>query len=370
MNDIKVLVVDDDENTRYYCDINIQYLGYTVLLADDGQKGLEMAVESQPDLIILDILMPGLDGLQVLDQLKQNPKTSIIPVIMLSAETSVSQIEKALFNGADDYVKKPPELIELLARVKSLAKRGQLEKERVDYYKNAVVVQQRFLTNGEESAEFLKQARLNAVFFNEPALDISGDFWIHNKTPDGKVGLFVADICGHGYTPALMSMRILSIFDYCPVPSFHPSEFLVSINRCIHGVLSKEDSFVAGLYIIFEHNRIIFSNAGQPTLFLLRDRKVIELTISSGMLGISPNIEHSEMEHDFKKGDRLIIYTDGLYENKNSKEEVVLGRLTACLQTNYSLPIKELSDTLVAEMRQCTNGKFEDDVTLIIIEKE
>jgi sigma-B regulation protein RsbU (phosphoserine phosphatase) len=372
MNKVKVLVVDDDENNSLICKINLEQLGYTVILAADGQEGLDLAISEDPDLILLDIMMPRLDGYQVLRALRQNLQTMDILVIMLTAKTDAmaTEIEKTLSAGADDYVRKPYQLAELMARVRNLIRRRLLEKERAADLQDAAKVQVKFLTNNEESGDILKNAGLNAVFFNKPATDISGDFWFPKKMSTGKAGLFVADTCGHGVFAAIMSMRILAIIDHCPAPSMHPSEFLTNLNTDIYGLLSPERSFVAGMYFIFDQKKFVFSNAGQPMPLLLRDGKVIELKSSGSPLGIFPELNAGEVEHDFRKGDRLIIYTDGLIEEVNAAGEPFDGeRVIACLQKNCELPIEDLRDTLISDMRKCVNSKFNDDVTIIIIER-
>ncbi|MBF0606253.1 MAG: SpoIIE family protein phosphatase [Candidatus Magnetobacterium sp. LHC-1] len=380
MKKAKALVVDDDDNNRFICEVNLKQLGFAVLLAEDGQEGLDLAIKELPDVILLDIMMPKMNGYQVLDALRKNPGTSDIPVIILTAKTDAmaKEIEKALLAGANDYVRKPYQLAELTARVRTLTERRlaekakiALEKERAVDLQDAARVQRKFLTNKEAPGDMFNNAGLNVVFFNQPATDVSGDFWFHKKMPKGKAGLFVADTCGHGVLAALMSMRILSVIDHCPAPALRPSEFLININSDIYGMLSPESSFVAGMYFIFESRKVIFSNAGQPAPFLLHDGGVIELKNFGPPLGIFPDLKAKETEHDFTKGDRLVIYTDGLFEEMNAQGEPFgTERVAEFLQKNQSLPIEDLKDSLISEVRGFVSGRFDDDVTVIVIERE
>ncbi|KJU86335.1 response regulator receiver modulated serine phosphatase, partial [Candidatus Magnetobacterium bavaricum] len=295
----KVLVVDDDENNRAICEINLRQLGFTVLLAKDGQEGLDLAIKEEPDLILLDVMMPVMNGYLVLERLKKNPQTRDIPVIMLTAKTDAmaTEIAKAFSAGADDYVRKPYQLAELKARVRTQVERRltekakmALEKERAADLQDAARVQRKFLTNEETAGDMLKNAGLNVVFFNQPATDVSGDFWFPKLMPRDKAGLFVADTCGHGVLAAIMSMRILSIIDHAPTPALHPGEFLGNINNDIYGLLSPESSFVAGIYFILCPQKIIFSNAGQPAPVLMRDGGIIELKSFGPPLGLFPDL--------------------------------------------------------------------------------
>ncbi|MBF0458021.1 MAG: serine/threonine-protein phosphatase [Nitrospirae bacterium] len=246
----------------------------------------------------------------------------------------------------------------------------EIEKGRMADLRAASKVQNRFLTNSEETEKVLINAGLKAVFFNSHVTNITGDFFFPKAMTSGEAGLFVADTCGHGVSAAVVSMRILSIIDHCPAPNLHPSEFLSVINRDIYGLLTQEISFVAGIYFIFHPNKIIFSNAGQPTPLLVRGAEVLELKSSSSPIGMYPRLEANEVTYDFISGDRLVIHSDGLIESMNAKGNPFgPDRLIDFLRNNSSLSLNEMKSSLVSEIQRFTN-KFDDDVTIIIIEKE
>ena len=116
-----VLVVDDDATIRRLLQITLETEGFTVSTAGDGVEGLRMAQEApRPDLVLLDIMMPGMDGLQVCHTLKNDPATQDMPVVLLSAKAQSHDIELGMRVGADDYITKPPDLLDLVARVRQL----------------------------------------------------------------------------------------------------------------------------------------------------------------------------------------------------------------------------------------------------------
>jgi CheY-like chemotaxis protein len=116
-----VLVVDDDATIRRLLQITLETEGFTVSTAGDGVEGLRMAQEApRPDLVLLDIMMPGMDGLQVCHTLKNDPATKDTPVVLLSAKAQSHDIELGMRVGADDYITKPPDLLDLVARVRQL----------------------------------------------------------------------------------------------------------------------------------------------------------------------------------------------------------------------------------------------------------
>ncbi|RKY47321.1 MAG: two-component system response regulator [Candidatus Neomarinimicrobiota bacterium] len=102
---MKILVVDDEENIRKLVHYNLILDGYDVIMAVDGKEGLEKAIQEKPDLILLDIMMPEMDGLEVCSRLKKNPETRDIPIFMLSAKGQMQDLEDAFEVGADNYIR-------------------------------------------------------------------------------------------------------------------------------------------------------------------------------------------------------------------------------------------------------------------------
>ena len=114
---IKILIVDDEEDVVRRDSVSPGHVGYDVLLEPDGDLGFQTAVSEIPDLILLDIMMPGIDGLTMCQMLKQRSDTAHIPIIMLTAKTMMGDIEKAFAAKADDYVCKPFEWEELFGKI-------------------------------------------------------------------------------------------------------------------------------------------------------------------------------------------------------------------------------------------------------------
>ena len=124
---IPVLVVEDEEHIRNILEYNLKLDGFDVYQAEDGPKGLELARKKKPDVILLDWMMPEMDGLEVLSELKHNKKTSRIPVFMLTAKGTVGDMDRAFDIGADDYITKPFDPMQLGKTIKK-----KLEKCRKD----------------------------------------------------------------------------------------------------------------------------------------------------------------------------------------------------------------------------------------------
>jgi len=118
---VKILIIEDEEKLARFVEMELSYEGYSVSKAFDGRKGLELALSGEFDLILLDIMLPGLSGMEILRRLR---KTSNIPVIMLTARDSVMDKVSGLDSGADDYITKPFAIEELLARIRSALRKN------------------------------------------------------------------------------------------------------------------------------------------------------------------------------------------------------------------------------------------------------
>jgi diguanylate cyclase (GGDEF)-like protein len=126
----RILIVDDDEDIRAYLEVTLELAGFEVVQAGDGETGLQAAFEHAPALIVLDVMMPGLDGLEVLRRLRSDSRTNHLPVILLTAKAQPDDTVAGLEVGADDYVTKPFDADVLLARIHAGLRRADLERSR------------------------------------------------------------------------------------------------------------------------------------------------------------------------------------------------------------------------------------------------
>jgi len=116
----KILVIEDDPNALRFIEYTLKLEGYQVLSAKDGLEGIKKARDEHPSLIVLDIMLPGLDGYALCQQLRQKPETSLLPILMLSAKARQEDKDIGLRMGADDYLTKPADPVVIIAKVKAL----------------------------------------------------------------------------------------------------------------------------------------------------------------------------------------------------------------------------------------------------------
>lgn len=366
-----ILIVDDNETNREICAINLEDIRVPLNFAENGQEGLEMAIRIQPDLILLDIMMPVMDGFEMLGRLKRDETLSEIPVLMLSAKSETDSVVKALELGANDYLRKPFEAEEMVARVKTLLRSRYLEKQAKEDLVTGAAMQQKFLTDARAATNLLEQSGLSTEIYNKPYATISGDFYYTFPLPGSGTGIFLGDSCGHGLPAALISMRIIGFLQQIAKETPGPAEILARLNNDLHGLLPPE-KFVAGSCLAFFGNSCTMSNAAQPYPILLSEHGVEEIELDGLPLGMRTDCSYQERRIDFNPGDRLIIFTDGLVEATNWREDFFgKKRLYNCLKTHAEKqPLHELRDALLEGLHLFTkNAPFDDDQTIIFFEK-
>ncbi len=125
-----ILIIEDEPDIRELMEYNLVREGYRVLQADDGEEGMALCKEKAPDLVILDLMLPGVDGIEICRRFKSDPVTQSIPVIMVTAKSEEADVVLGLSMGADDYVTKPFGPKALVARVRAVLRRGPLKEDR------------------------------------------------------------------------------------------------------------------------------------------------------------------------------------------------------------------------------------------------
>lgn len=373
MNEGGILLVEDNMVNREICKSILNKLELPVHCATNGTECLEMAFSCKPDLILLDIRMPVLNGFDTLQRLQQNPDSCNIPVIMVSSESEVDSVVKALSMGASDYLKKPFAAKELLARSRNLLRGRQLEKTITDDLATSVALQKKFLTNDAEIIAAFANFGYQVALFNKPSATVSGDFYYPVTIDAESMGFFLGDTCGHGLSAALISMRIIGMLSALRYATHSPELYLQIINEDLCDILPTE-RFIAASYCTFTANSLTLANAGQPYPLHVQENNIMEIQSIGYPVGQFPDRTFTNITIPVDSGDKLVFYSDGLTEAINREEECYgKERLILALQGGIE---KGLSTNILVELiindvfQFCAPALPDDDITLIIVEKK
>ena len=371
----KVLIVDDAPE-------NIQVLmgtlknQYAIVAATSGEKALKLAVaEPQPDLILLDIMMPGMDGFEVCQRLKTDASTCEIPVIFLSALDDTVNKVKGFSIGAVDYISKPFHPEEVLVRVNThltiyrLSQEVQAQRDQLENELKIVSELQRKLL-----PERLPDIRgLKVAVHYETSRYAGGDYYDVVKLADDRCGLLVADSEGHSAPATVMMAMTCSLFRSCPDLHDQPDRVLDFINT--HLCKVNKESFVTALYAVYDSNSRILriSRAGHPLpiLFKPSENNAREVFCKGVfMMGVEPYNYVPVTEIRLDAGDRLLLYTDGAPERLNP-ERRLYGEENLFRQMERSVGLDDpqiLLKYIVQDLEDFSGGlPPDDDIALLLV---
>ena len=380
----KVLVVDDEPRNVRLLSMILKTQGYDVLQGYSGEEALEKVETESPDLILLDIMMPRMNGYEVCKRLREAEHTEAIPIVMITALRGLDEKIKALDIGADDFISKPFDKLEVLARIRTLLRVKYLHDELVSAQKK-LKEQNKLLKDELEMAREVQQALLpkemempqGLEFYHQylPTLDVGGDFFDIAKISPSSIGVFIADVMGHGAQPALITVLIKTLLSELVHESQNPAGLLSELNQRYNALVRQMGIFTSAFYLTIDVNKqeVVFSNAGHPPPLLIckENLELKELPKESGLaLGLAGDYNYQNHERKLKRGDTIFLYTDGLFDVKNQNGKVFgLENLKSIVANNLKLKNILLIQTIVDTIREFTGdiNTNPDDITVLTV---
>ncbi|OFV87141.1 MAG: hypothetical protein A3J75_07215 [Acidobacteria bacterium RBG_16_68_9] len=389
----KVLVVDDIEINRRVLSAILRGERCTVLMAEDGNRAFETATREQPDLILLDIMMPGKDGFEVCAELKADPRTRHVPVIFLSALSEQANKIKGLGLGAVDYITKPFDKAEVLARVRSHLRIQGLTRELIATNRELMAKQQSLDADlraaGDIQSSLIPKGApsvdaVHVAWRFMPCDRIGGDVFNLYRLDDTHLAAYVVDVSGHGVPAAMVTVSVsqsLSPLAGCIVEGDGQSQSgstIASPGEVLRRLdaeypIERFDKFFTICYLVLNYRtgRLRYSRAGHPMPVLVRaDGTLSSLAAGGSIIGLGAGLAFDEDEIELCRGDRLFLYTDGIVEFANAAggfygEE----RLHAALIQGRGESLEHVCERVVTSMTDFGDGCTpQDDVTLVAIE--
>ena len=373
----KIVLVVDDAPANIRVVNEILHNSYRVKIATNGQKALELAAETPgPDLILLDVVMPGMDGYEVCARLKAQAATRDIPVIFLTAQTETSDETRGFEAGAVDYIHKPFSPAVVAARVQThLA----LRETRQELARQLMAIRNELETAREIQLSILPRevptvAGLDIAARYIPMSAVAGDFYDFLPVDEKRIGILVADVSGHGMPAALIASMLKIAFAAQSGHANDPARVLSGLNQALCGKFQGHYVTAAYALIDTENKTLCYAGAGHPPQ-LLREQSSgnVRGVVENGLfLGYFPSAAYSAVEIPFREGDWALLYTDGISEMKGeSEEEFGETRLKEFLGSHPDLPAADFVDGLLERLSQwsgrASGREPEDDVTLLAV---
>jgi len=377
LDQLKTVLLVDDAPANIQIVNSILKDTYKIRIATNGPKALELAnATPRPDLILLDVMMPEMDGYQVCSQLKLHSQTRDIPVIFLTGQTDVQDETRGFEAGAVDYIHKPFSPAVVRARVQThLVLRGiqeQLAQQLRTIQKELETARQ--IQMSILPTEIPKIEGLDIAARYMPMTSVAGDFYDFIVVDERRIGILMADVSGHGM-PAALIASMLKIALAAQVPhATDPAQVLSGLNQVLCGKFEHHHVTAAYLFIDMGKKTMTYAGAGHPPmLFWGPSSPNVQDVAENGLfLGRFPWATFSSVDLPFTEGDWCLLYTDGIPETANSSEvEFGENRFRQFLVTERSTTANQFADLLLEELSIWANrgpgGELDDDITMVVI---
>jgi serine phosphatase RsbU (regulator of sigma subunit) len=351
---------------------------YKTKVATNGEKALALAsAEEKPDLVLLDIMMPGMDGYEVCSRLKADPATSEIPVIFLTGQTSAEDETRGFDVGAVDYVHKPfsPAVVKARVRTHILLReaRAQLASQLLALNNELEMARQIQLSILPHSIPKLPGLQIAARFL--PMTSVAGDFYDFIQIDDKHIGILIADVSGHGLPSALIASMLQVALTGQAGHASEPTEVLAGLNRALCGKFTHNFVTAAYLYVDLEKNLMRYAGAGHPPVLQWRisTGKTARVLENGLVLGMFDDAVYEALELPLEPGDRHVLYTDGVLEAANfAQEEFGEARFMRFIEDNKHLAVDAFAQAFLTELSlwsgQTADQGQQDDITLLVVD--
>ena len=379
---VKVLLVDDQpiigEAVRRMLasqeDIEFHY-------CRDPMEAVERAREEEPTVILSDLVMPQLDGLELVKRFREEEVTQRIPLIVLSTKEEPETKAEAFHNGANDYLVKLPDPVELIARIRHHSAGYISVLQRDEAYRELSKSRQALADDIDEAAKYVQSLlpapttdRITVDWRFVPSATLGGDAFGYHWLDDDHFGVYLLDVSGHGVGSALLGVSVLNTLRAraLPMTDFRdPGQVVTRLNTTFRTQDHGGKFFTIWYGVWTPSTRTLsWAGAGHPAGVYFDDPTapgVSELLVSGGpMPGVLHDLEYETLSREVSPGARLFVYSDGVYELKGTD-----GRVRT--HDEFLVPLETVEnrnlEAIVSHARRVRAGKpFDDDVSLVQIE--
>jgi sigma-B regulation protein RsbU (phosphoserine phosphatase) len=369
-----ILVVDDSPVNLQVLVRTLQSSGHRILAARSGRAALDIAARAKPDLILLDVMMPDMDGFEVCRSLKSRAETRDAVVVFLSALGEVSEKVAGLRLGAADYITKPIQAEEVLARVATHLTRQYLERElrrsrdRLDReLANAADMQRQLLPR-----VMPRHPGVDFAAFYQTSRHAGGDYYDVIPIGPHQFGVIVADVSGHGAPAAIVMAMIRAVLHTFPGLPVHPPAVMHHINKHFQ-FLWDTAMFATAVYGVLDVERRTWRStcAGHPAPLLVRPgqgpaplpSERTQMLLFSDLEAVGCN------EQALEPGDRIVLYTDGITDREAADGTLFEeDGLISALDRVAAFAPASIVERLMIDLEAFAGGlEAEDDQTLLVI---
>ncbi|MDA2736273.1 fused response regulator/phosphatase [Bacillus cereus group sp. Bc015] len=376
---MSILIVDDNPVNIFVIKKILKQAGYQDLVSLNSAQelfeyihfGKDSSRHNEIDLILLDIMMPEIDGLEVCRRLQKEEKFKDIPIIFVTALEDANKLAEALDMGAMDYITKPINKVELLARMRvALRLKSELNwhKEQEENLRNELDLATQVQRNLLSSPLREEHIKIEASYL--PSFKLAGDMYYWYKIDENRYGIILLDVMGHGVSASLVCMFISSVLRETIKSLIDPELVMKDLNKYMTLLHNENDNipyYFTAIYLVVntEDRTIEYVNAGHPSGYVLVDEtNVVELNRGSCAVGFFDEIKVEKTVIPFEKNAQIVLFTDGVLEAIASDEFEAEGKLRTFTERKWGELEEEIEGFYKEEQKEAQS----DDMCLIMIQ--
>ena len=365
-----VLIIDDSSVNVMMLSGILKKEGFRTLSSSTGPEGRTLAQTNPVDLILLDIVMPGENGFETCRFLKEDSLTAHIPVIFISALEDVENKVKGLTIGGVDYISKPFEKAEVLARTRLHIRLNRAFRAVIKVQQDKLQLIKKAQENLLVRSPDIPEAKFEILY--QPIHEAGGDYYDVLSISPGIFGYFVGDISGHDVGTSMVTSALKIALQQNSGPLFTPGETISILNELLCPIFN-EGQYMTGFYAHLNRNKsmLTYLSAGHPPGILIPKEGAPRILATMGdVVGIFPRIHVDVKEIIVVPGDRFYLFSDGLIEGfhlKKIQRSEGVNRLQAILMEERNKPLDEVLGIVKAKIFP-KGSLSEDDIVLMGVE--
>lgn len=335
----RILVVDDHPDNREVLAKRLERQGHRTAQAEHGRHALEMLATSPFDLVLLDVMMPEMDGYTALHRMKEDPALRHIPVIMISALDEIESVVRCIETGAEDFLPKPFNPTLLRARIGASLEKKSFRDQEQAYLHTIEETQKRLEEELQEAGRYVasilpepmeKPFKISWAY--DPSTELGGDSFGYHWIDETHFAIYLLDVCGHGVGAALLSVAAINVLRSGAMPNtdlLHPGQVLASLNDAFQ-MERHNNMYFTIWYGVYDtvSRKLAHASGGHPPAILLQPSpeggdSLVQLRAPGMIIGAMPGMSYDSEVLTVPPGSRLLVYCDGAYEIKRQDGSMI-----------------------------------------------
>lgn len=374
---LTILVADDTKTDRLILETIVKKDGHRVISAENGVQAVEKFTRDRPDLVLLDALMPEMDGFEAARKIKEIAGDELVPIIFLTSLNDTQSLVRCLEAGGDDFLSKPYNRVILQAKIGAFSRmrdmhsilreqRNQIQLNNQHMLQEQAVAKQVFDNIAHSGCLHASNVRT----FMSPLAVFNGDVLVAAMRPSGSMFVLLGDFTGHGLPAAIGAMPLAATFYGMTPKGFSQGDILQEINQKLKSTLPVGLFCCAAMVEMnFERKYIRVWNGGLPDCYLYRNKaqKIERIASTNLPLGVVAGKSFREQSQfiELEEGDRLFMWSDGIHEARNAAGEM-FGEARLQAVFDRARDGSQIFDDILKSVQAFVGeGEKDDDLSLV-----